>query len=170
MNYFIHYFLIFIVLIFIPAFPTKAVCPVCTITTTVGMGLCRWLGIDDLISGVWLGGMTLSLALWCLSWLSKKQIKSKWAGFLSSVFIYLLVILPLYFSGIIGHKYNKLWGIDKLVLGIALGSLFFAFAVLLEKKLKKINQGKVFFAYQKVIIPILGLIIASVIAYFLTKC
>ncbi len=31
-------------------------CPVCSISIGVGVGLCRYLGIDDLISGVWIGG------------------------------------------------------------------------------------------------------------------
>jgi hypothetical protein len=33
------------------------VCPVCTIAVAGGVGLCRYLGIDDLISGSWIGAL-----------------------------------------------------------------------------------------------------------------
>jgi hypothetical protein len=33
-------------------FMAKAVCPVCTIAIASGVGLCRYLGIDDLVSGL----------------------------------------------------------------------------------------------------------------------
>jgi len=36
-------------------------CPVCTIAVTAGVGLSRWLGVDDLISGLWVGGLLVSL-------------------------------------------------------------------------------------------------------------
>ncbi len=38
--------------LFITPFVTKAVCPVCTVAIASGVGLCRYLGIDDLISGL----------------------------------------------------------------------------------------------------------------------
>jgi hypothetical protein len=37
------------------------VCPVCTIAVAGGVGLCRYLGIDDLISGAWIGALLFSL-------------------------------------------------------------------------------------------------------------
>ncbi|HRZ29924.1 MAG TPA: hypothetical protein P5052_04275 [Candidatus Paceibacterota bacterium] len=33
-------------------FTSQAVCPVCTVAIASGVGLCRYLGIDDLISGL----------------------------------------------------------------------------------------------------------------------
>lgn len=148
----------------------EAVCPVCTITATAGVGLCRWLGIDDLISGVWLGGMTLSAALWLAGWFKKKQWFYCGAGFLTVLSSYILVLLPLYLAKIIGHPQNKLWGIDKLIFGIAGGSVAFALAVLLHELLKRKNNGKSYFPYQKVVLPVVFLIITSVIFYFLSKC
>jgi len=32
-----------------------AVCPVCTVAAGAGVGLSRWLGIDDIIIGLWVG-------------------------------------------------------------------------------------------------------------------
>lgn len=33
----------------------QAVCPVCTVAVGTGVGLSRWLGVDDTITGLWLG-------------------------------------------------------------------------------------------------------------------
>lgn len=154
------------------ALPAKAVCPVCIITATAGVGLCRWLGIDDTISGIWIGGLTVAVVIWFLSWLNKKspswQFKGKsWIIFIAS---YILLILPLYWGKLIGHPDNKLWGVDKLLLGIIVGSVFFAGGNFVNRQLKKKNDGRPFFHYQKVVLPIVFLAIASVIFYFLNKC
>ena len=149
-----------------------AVCPVCTMGAIAGVGLCRWLGIDDLITGAWVGGLLFSSLLWFWYWLVKKKpiIKNTKTGWLITLAWYGVVIFPLYFAGIIGHPYNKIWGIDKLLFGIIAGTIVFASAVRFSSYLKKKNQGKVYFPYQKVIVPIGFLAVASVILYFLSKC
>ena len=38
-----------------------AVCPICTVAVATGIGFSRWLGIDDTITGLWIGGLTVSL-------------------------------------------------------------------------------------------------------------
>ena len=38
-----------------------AVCPICTVAAATGIGFSRWLGIDDTITGLWIGGLTVSL-------------------------------------------------------------------------------------------------------------
>ena len=158
-------FFIFI-MSFLFALPAMAVCPVCTVAVCVGLGLSRWLGIDDLISGVWVGGLIVSLIIWSLGWLNKKQIKFKLSWLVVSVIFYCITIIPLYFSGIMGHHLNKFYGIDRLLFGIIFGSLAFLLSFWLNNFLKKINQGKVFFPFQKVALPILFLSIASLIFYF----
>jgi len=160
---------LFLILLNIPQL-VGAICPVCTIGISAGVGLCRWLGIDDLISGVWIGGLIISLIIWLVSWFDKKNIKFKSRGLIISVFFYAAVFLPFYYLNIIGHEANKFLGIDKLLFGTAAGSFVFLLAVLFHNFLKKKNQGKAFFPYQKVVIPISFLIIISLIFYFLIRC
>lgn len=38
-----------------------AICPVCTVAVGTDVGLCRWLGIDDVLSGIWIGGLIISM-------------------------------------------------------------------------------------------------------------
>lgn len=147
-----------------------AICPICTIAVGAGLGLSRWLGIDDIISGLWVGALILSSSFWLNDFLSKKYKITNKTKALSIMFMYLIVIVPLYYGKILGHNPNNiLLRIDKLLLGIIVGSFVFTFGVYLNKYLKSINNDKVYFYYQKVIIPVFLLAITSIIFYIVVK-
>jgi hypothetical protein len=152
------------------AFGAKAVCPVCVVAVGSGVGLCRWLGIDDVITGLWIGGLTVAVIIWFLDWLAKRNINFKFKNILVWVSFYVFVLFPLYSFNIIGHPLNKIWGTDKLLFGIFLGSFAFLFSIFLNGFLKKKNNGKVFFPYQKVAIPVLLLLILSIVFYIIEVC
>jgi hypothetical protein len=154
---------------------TLAVCPVCTIAVGAGLGLSRYFGIDDMVSGIWVGGLILSMSFWLVDWLDKKFTKIKESNQFvitatSIVAMYGLTILPLQAAGITGHPFNtiKLFGIafDKLVFGSLIGSLVFLFGVWLDKKERAV-KGKILFPYQKVVFPVVSLIIISLVVYFI---
>ena len=148
-----------------------AVCPICTIAVGTGVGLSRWLGIDDAITGLWIGGLIVSMIIWTESWLEKKNIRFKGRIFANIFAYYALIIIPLYYSGIISNPLNTLCacGLDKLLFGIIAGSLAFWFGASWYFYLKEKNNGHAYFPFQKVVMPVLPLIILSVIYYFLTK-
>jgi len=149
-----------------------AVCPLCTVVVGVGVGLSRWLGIDDSITGLWIGGLTVSLISWTISWLDKKNIHFKGRVVLTILGYYLLIIVPLYFSGIMGHPLNTLCAcgvVDKLLIGIITGSVAFYFGASWYYYLKEKNKGRAYFPFQKVVMPVAPLIILTMIFYFLTK-
>jgi len=145
-----------------------AVCPVCTVAVGTGLGLCRFLGIDDTIAGVWIGGLILSSGLWLADFLTKKKIKINHLNFWSVGLLFLFVLPPLYLTKMIGISGNILWGIDKVILGIVFGSTVFLLGVWTDKILRDVNHGKVYIYYQKVIIPVLYLTITSFIFYLVT--
>jgi hypothetical protein len=143
-----------------------AVCPVCTVAVGAGLGLAEWLGIDDSISGLWIGALIVSMSIWTINWLNKKNIKFKGRKILVFLAYYAIIVLPLWKKGLIGHPYNKLCGMDKLLLGIILGSFLFAAAIPIHAFLRKRNRGKSYFQGQKIVIPIAMLLIASLIFYY----
>jgi hypothetical protein len=162
--------LILLFLGFSIALPALAVCPVCTVVIVTGVGLSRWLGIDDTITGVWIGGLTVSFIIWTINWFNKKKIYFKGRKIITVIGYYLLVVLPLFFiPGVIGHPLNKIWGLDKLLVGITAGSVAFLVAELSYPILKKKNGGHPYFPFQKVIMPIAALLVFSFIFYFLTR-
>ncbi len=146
------------------------VCPICTIAVGAGVGLCRWLGVDDVLSGIWIGGLIVSMIGWTSNWLTKKQIRFPLRSLAVVAFFYLIIILPLYPMEIMGNPFNKFWGMDKLLLGIIFGSLAFLLSIGFNVFLKNKNQGKVFFPFQKVVIPILFLIITTIIFHYIVGC
>ena len=153
-------------------FVTKvsAMCPVCTIAVGAGLGLSRWLGVDDTVSGIWVGALLLSSALWFYNWLSAKypKFKSKYYLALSIILTFAIVLIPLAKADIIGHPFNTILGIDKLVFGSALGAGIFTLSIFADKKARKI-YGKQFFQYQKVVFPVVLLILASIVMFIITS-
>jgi hypothetical protein len=146
-----------------------AFCPVCVVAVGAGLELSHYLGIDDTVTGLWVGAFLVALSAWTLEWLKKKQIKFKGEGLIIFLAYYALTIIPLYWAGLMGQYGHTFWGIDKLLLGIIFGSVIFYAGGIWNLNLKKNNNNKVYFPFQKVIIPVGMLLILSFIFYFLTK-
>lgn len=152
------------------ASPVEAVCPVCTVAVGAGVGISRWLGIDDTVSGLWMGGLIVSSAFWTAAWLEKKGKTWPHKRFWALLAFWAMTLPPLYWSGMVGHSLNTLWGVDRLVLGMMMGSGLFILAVWTDKLLRMTKEGgKVYVPYQKVIIPVTLLTAASLYFYMLTK-
>jgi len=145
----------------------QAVCPVCTVAVASGVGLSRWLGVDDLITGLWLGGLVVSLIYWTITWMDKHNISFTGKVLITSGSYYLLIFIPLYLAGIMGHPENQFLGIDKLVLGTIVGSIAFFAGAWWYEFLKKKNKGHAYFPFQKIVMPIFPLIIISLLIYFM---
>lgn len=151
------------------AAPAQAVCPICTVAVGAGVGLSRWLGVDDTITGLWVGGVTMSMSLWTINWLNKKNIRFYGRKILILAAFYALVIAPLYWSGITGHPFNTLWGVDKLLLGIIIGSIWFLASARLYVYLKKRNNDRAHFPFEKIVLGLAPLALMSFIFYLITR-
>ncbi|MFA5186140.1 MAG: hypothetical protein WC551_06640 [Patescibacteria group bacterium] len=151
------------------AFPAKAVCPVCTIAVGAGLGLSRWLGVDDTVSGTWVGALLVSISIWTKDWLAKKKIVFPGATLVFFLVYVALTFVPLWLGKIIGHPYNTLWGADKLILGSAFGCVIFYASAKLYEFLKKKNGGHAHFKLEKVVLPVSAIAVLSVIFYFITR-
>lgn len=154
------------------ALPAKAVCPVCVVAVGAGLGLSRYLGIDDVITGVWIGGLTIAVSLWTINWLRKKIKAEKYKSFYSIITIvayYALVFWPLLAQNLVGHPLNTLWGIDKVILGLVLGTISFWSMSEFYLYLKKKNGGHAHFPFQKVVMPFGALIVLSGLFYLITR-
>lgn len=145
-------------------------CPVCTVTVVAGLGLSRLLGIDDVVISIWIGAFILSFSYVTYNWISKKwpKFRSTYYLILTTALVYLLTIIPLILNKSVGISTNCLWKIDKIILGIVVGSVTFLVGAWADKKVRKV-RGKQLFPYQKVAFPVLSLIIVSLIFYFITQ-
>lgn len=146
-----------------------AVCPVCTVAVGAGLEGMRLLGVDDVITGIWAGGLTLSLFFWTVGWLKKRGVQNFW----------LLIMLPfVVYYGLLGLVYampdvvfgaNTLWGIDKFLLGVVVGTVAFYLGARWYIKIKRDNGGHARFAFQKVVVPLSFLAVASLVFWLITK-
>lgn len=155
--------------LFFSSFSAQAFCPVCVVAVGAGLELSHYLGIDDVITGLWIGALLISLSTLTITWLEKKRQYFAWKK--STIFFafYFLTIFPLYWAKLMGQPFHTFWGIDKLLLGIIFGSIIFYLGEFWHLKLKKKNDDKVHFPFQKVAVPIGLLLVSSFIFYFLTK-
>ena len=153
-------------LLLLAAKSALAVCPVCTVAVGAGLGLAEYFGIDDSISGLWIGALIVSMSLWTINWLDGKNIRFKGRKILVFIGYYVIIIVPLWFKGKIGHPYHKVCGIDKLLFGIILGSILFPAGVIFHNYIRKKNNNVSYFKGQRIVFAITPLIITSIILYF----
>jgi len=144
-----------------------AFCPVCVAAVGAGLGLARWLGVDDTVTGIWIGGLLLAISGWLINLFKRKNWQFWNYGPILFLLTYAATLIPLYYMDIVGHPKHTIWGIDKLIFSITLGSVTFILSELLYEWLKKKNNNKPYFPYQKIVMPIVSLAILSVIFYFI---
>jgi hypothetical protein len=154
---------------FLIANKAEAFCPVCTVAAGAGVGLARWLGIDDTITGLWIGALLTSITFWTANWMSKKGWGFRGLTLLLGIFYVFIVVVPLFYIGVMGHPWNTLWGVDKLGLGMVVGAVFFYIAEKLYHSLKKKNNNHAHFPFEKVVLPVVTMLLLSDIFYFITR-
>ena len=154
------------------ALPVYAICPLCIVAIGAGLGLSEYLGIDDTIAGLWIGGFLIATSIWTIQWFNQKNWSfgsKKIRDILTFILFYGLTIWPLWEKGFIGHPAHVLWGIDKLILGMAIGTFAFIGATTWYKDIKKQNGGHAQFPFQKIVMPVGTLFLLSLIFYFITS-
>ncbi len=135
-----------------------AVCPLCTLAVSAGVGLTQYLGIDDVITGLWLGGVLTSITLWSREWFKRGS------GSYPVCYTMLLACgwfgscyLTLWLTGHLGHPLNRLWGGDKLLLGGGIGACAFIMVHFFYLWFKH-RYHRPLFPFQKVVMPLVTLL------------
>ncbi len=150
----------------------QAVCPVCTIAIGAGLEGMRMLGVKDILTGIWAGGLTISLIGWTANYIHKHNVKNPlWYGL--NILVYCSLLASVYFVPF-GHPFvqwweNCMWGIDQFLLGILVGSITFVLMELWYMRIKKNNGGHALFPFQKVVMPFLGLLVMTGLFWAIIK-
>lgn len=146
-----------------------AVCPVCTVAVGAGLEGARLLGVDDVITGIWAGGLTLSLFLWTAGWLKKRGVRSVFWGVVVPFVVCYALLGTVYLMPNVQFGANTLWGLDKFLLGTIVGTICFWAGARWYIVIKNKNGGHAQFAFQKVVVPISFLLIATLVFWLITK-
>lgn len=145
-----------------------AVCPVCTVAVGAGLEGARLLGVDDVITGIWSGGLTLSLFFWTAGWLKKRGVTNFWLQIVLPFVLYYVLLACVYLMPGVTFGVNTLWGIDKFMLGVIVGTVAFWLGARWYIQIKRANGGHARFAFQKVVVPLTFLLIATAVFWLIT--
>ena len=153
-------------------FDALAVCPVCTVAVGAGLEGARLLGVEDVITGIWAGGLTLSIAAWTANWMHKRGVKNAFWYLLNFV-VYYALLAGVYFvpagNPIVRFDENCMWGIDQFLLGAVLGTLVFWMMQKWYQRIKAANNGHAKYPFQKVVMPFSGLLILTLIFWAIIR-
>jgi len=140
----------------------KIMCgPLCAIGIAGGLWLSRLLGINDMTLGIWIGALILAVSVQFNKFLIKRNKAFSLSFWLIFIGTWLLSFLPIWSK--LSGSYN-FCGVPRIVFGSFIGILTLFLSDWLDNIiLKKFHRDKVYFPYQRVIIPLVALIIISAI-------
>lgn len=138
-----------------------APCAVCVVAIGSGLGISRALGIDDSLTGIWIGALLLAIAMFTTNWMKSKWPNFKWSSVIGFGSTYLFTI-PFFFVFDLFSKGGEMFGVSRLLIGMISGTVFLTFGLYTDKALRQLKEdGKAFFPFQKVLVPVAFLLLAT---------
>ena len=150
-------------------------CPLCTGAAVAGAVGAKYYGFDVTLVGLFMGAFAISLGLW---FNRKARVYFRFQKTILVIVLFLLTIIPaipfikdsiyfpLFMYGDYGSILNRIYSVNKFLLGSIIGSIITLFAYYLHNNIK-IRHGKVLFPYQGVVLTIFLLLMASIPIYFI---
>jgi len=161
----------------------QAQCAVCTLAIVGGLGISRWLGVDDIYVGVWLGA-----AIFGAAGFGGSLVAKRWPGFKGGKHIVMVAVIlfagvALYFAdGFIKPFDNGIrcdtepcnnisYTLTNLAQGMIIGIICLYAGLYLDKALRQLKDdgGKPYFPFQKVVCPLVMIILGTLAAWFLVS-
>lgn len=144
-----------------------AQCPVCVVTVGGGLLIAKKLGIDNLLTALWISGLNTAISFWFVTFVKKpKMLKNP------------LLWTILMFGGTVAYLSGTkqmlqgggtFMGIDKVLVGLFVGMAVWLLGIAIDRLIRRYNNGKVLFYYQKVIVPLALLTLTSLFFSILIK-
>lgn len=149
------------------ASPVSAHCPLCTAGVLGGLTLTRWLGVDDIYSGLWFGALIGSLSFWFGGSVKKRYLP--YQEYVLFFLAFLLTTVPFLYSGLSNPHVPRILGVNRLFAGMVLGGIVFLLSSCLDKAVRRVNKGHSLFPYQGVIMTLGSVIVAAGVTYLLLR-
>ncbi len=125
----------------------------------------RLLGIDDSITGVWIGALLGSISFWSERLLIKNyDIRIQLRPIIYTA-VFVLTIWSFYQFNLV-VKHISIFGVDSLTFGIISGGIVFYVVDIVDDLVIRAHK-KVYFSYQRVVIPLFTMVILSFAVYYL---
>lgn len=137
-------------------------CPVCTIAIGAGLGIARRLGVPDAVVGLWAGAILALLGYWTLKFMDKKNWHF-W-GRDTIVIVASVAMVGFIYLGEVTYYPTEICGglvMDPVLFGTVCGALIFVVTGKLYQWMKAKNGGHAHFPFEKVVLPLVALALAS---------
>ena len=140
-------------------------CPVCTIAIGTALPIAHRLGVPDMVAGIWVGAFLAILGYWIIKFFDKRG----WNFPGRNALILTLSVASIGFIYLGTTPYNpcSYFGflrIDPVLFGTIIGAILFIITEKAYDFMKARNNGHAHFPFEKVVLPIVVLSIASWIA------
>jgi len=154
----------------------NAHCPLCTAAVGAAAISAKYYGLDSSIIGLLIGAFGVSTGLWIGLKIKKEYFKFQFTSVVFASFLLTVVpllsissdsiYLPLLIFGSSGSFLNKVYWVNKLLLGSIIGGIATLLAFFAHNYIKK-AKGKVLFPFQGITITLFFLIVSSLILYLI---
>ncbi|MBQ7185279.1 MAG: hypothetical protein IJR92_00520 [Alphaproteobacteria bacterium] len=135
-------------------------CAVCTVAIGATLSISRRLGVCDNAIAIWVGAFLVLMGYWLIKWFDKKN----WHFWGRNVILMLLsfsVIGGLYIHHL---NYNPcFWFLDSFMIYALVGGAIYILSQKLYEWMKRRNGGHAHFPFEKVVLAIGALLVASII-------
>lgn len=158
---------LFYALIFFIASTGKALanpaCAICTVAVGASLGIAREMGVADDVVAVWWGALLILMFFWFVKWFDKKN----W-NFIGRNLVLFLVTFSvsalLYKSTLTYMPTNILFlYMDPFLFSTFAGAAMFHYSSEFYQWMKRKNGGRAHFPFEKVVVPVVALILLSVL-------
>ena len=146
--------------------PAMAHCPLCSAATGAAVVAARAYGVDDMIVSTLAGGFLISTAYWFNNWLLRRNKGKNYLPLQLEILIFATFLSTLYtfqLAGLLGNSMFQIYGIDKLVIGMTVGSFITVAAFSLHDLLRKMHENRNYLPFQAIVLAFafMGVAIAS---------
>ena len=139
-------------------------CPVCTIAIGAALPITRRMGVSDAAIGVWMGAFLAIMGYWIIKFMARRGWNFR--GRNTLVLILSVATIGFAYMGQVSYTpctYLGFVNIDPLLFGTVLGAILFIITEKAYEWMRARNDGHAHFPFEKVVLPIIVLAIASII-------
>lgn len=137
-------------------------CPICTVAIGAALPITRRIGVPDAVAGLWVGAFLAIMGYWIIRFMDKNGWR--FAGRNAIVLAASVATIGFAYIGQVRYSPCEYFGflnVDPLLFGTVLGAVLFIVTEKLYDWMKMKNGGHAHFPFEKVVLPVVVLAVAS---------